>query len=38
MALTSWATAEPGPVAWVGVDGYDSRPGRVKASEAGIST
>jgi hypothetical protein len=36
MALTSWATAEPGPVA--GVDGYDSRPGRVKASEAGIST
>ena len=27
MALALWAAAEPGPVAWVGLDGYDNRPG-----------
>ena len=26
MALALWAAAEPGPVAWVGLDGYDNRP------------
>ena len=26
MALASWAAAEPGPVAWVGLDGYDNAP------------
>ncbi len=27
MALTLWAAADPGAVAWVGLDGYDNRPG-----------
>jgi len=27
MALALWAAAEPGPVAWVGVDEFDNRPG-----------
>ena len=27
MALGLWAAAEPGPVAWVSLDGYDNRPG-----------
>ena len=27
MALTSWAAAEPGPVAWLSLDGYHNRPG-----------
>ena len=27
MALTLWAAAEPGPVAWVSLDEYDNRPG-----------
>ena len=27
MALTLWAAAEPGVVAWVGLDSYDNRPG-----------
>ena len=27
MALTLWAAAEPGPVIWVSLDGYDNRPG-----------
>jgi LuxR family transcriptional regulator, maltose regulon positive regulatory protein len=27
MALASWAAAEAGPVAWVGLDHYDNRPG-----------
>ena len=27
MALALWAAAEPGAVAWVGLDGYDNRPG-----------
>jgi LuxR family transcriptional regulator, maltose regulon positive regulatory protein len=27
VALASWAAAEPGPVAWVSLDGYDNRPG-----------
>ena len=27
MALASWAAAEPRAVAWVGLDGYDNRPG-----------
>jgi hypothetical protein len=27
MALASWAAAEPGKVAWVGLDEYDNRPG-----------
>jgi ATP/maltotriose-dependent transcriptional regulator MalT len=27
MALALWAAAEPGPVAWAGLDGYDNRPG-----------
>ena len=27
MALTLWAAAEPGAVAWVTLDGYDNRPG-----------
>ncbi len=27
MALTLWAAAEPGPVAWVGLDKFDNRPG-----------
>ena len=26
MALALWAAAEPGPVAWVGLDDYDNRP------------
>jgi LuxR family transcriptional regulator, maltose regulon positive regulatory protein len=26
MALALWAAAEPGPVAWVGLDEYDNRP------------
>ena len=26
MALALWAATEPGPVAWVGLDGYDNRP------------
>jgi len=26
MALAWWAAAEPGPVAWVGLDGYDNQP------------
>jgi len=26
MALALWAAAEPGPVAWVGLDGYDNQP------------
>ena len=26
-ALALWAAAEPGVVAWVGLDGYDNRPG-----------
>ena len=27
MALALWAAAEPGPVAWVGLDDFDNRPG-----------
>src|ERR1700751_1440468 len=27
MALALWAAAEPGPVAWVSLDDYDTRPG-----------
>jgi len=27
MALALWAAAEPGPVAWVGLDEFDNRPG-----------
>jgi LuxR family transcriptional regulator, maltose regulon positive regulatory protein len=27
MALAGWAAAAPGPVAWVGLDGFDNRPG-----------
>ena len=27
MALALWAAAEPGVVAWVGLDSYDNRPG-----------
>jgi len=27
MALALWAAAEPGPVAWVSLDGYDNHPG-----------
>jgi LuxR family transcriptional regulator, maltose regulon positive regulatory protein len=27
VALASWAAAEPGPVAWVGLDDYDNQPG-----------
>jgi LuxR family transcriptional regulator, maltose regulon positive regulatory protein len=27
MALALWAAAEPGPVAWVGLDKFDNRPG-----------
>jgi len=27
MALAQWAAADPGPVAWVGLDEYDNRPG-----------
>jgi LuxR family transcriptional regulator, maltose regulon positive regulatory protein len=27
MALAVWATAEPWPVAWVGLDEFDNRPG-----------
>src|SRR5690242_4577027 len=27
MALTLWAAAEPGPVAWVSLDDYDNQPG-----------
>src|SRR5262249_29911357 len=27
MALAGWATAEPGLVAWVGLDEFDNRPG-----------
>jgi hypothetical protein len=27
MALALWAAAEPGPVAWACLDGYDNRPG-----------
>ena len=27
MALALWAAAGPGPVAWVGLDEFDSRPG-----------
>ncbi len=27
MALALWSTAEAGPVAWVGLDDYDNRPG-----------
>ena len=27
MALALWAAAEPGTVAWVGLDGFDNRPG-----------
>ena len=29
MALALWAAAEPGPVAWVGLDEFDNRPGVV---------
>src|SRR6201989_3262555 len=31
MALALWATAEPGPVAWVGLDEFDNRQGMVSA-------
>ena len=27
MAVALWAAAEPGPVAWVGLDDFDNRPG-----------
>src|SRR5580692_2659232 len=27
MALALWAAAEPGPMAWVGLDEFDNRPG-----------
>ena len=27
MAVAMWAAAQPGPVAWVGLDEFDNRPG-----------
>ena len=37
MALAMWAAAEPGPVAWVCLDEYNTRPGHAARPPAGIS-
>ena len=36
MALALWAAAEPGPVAWVGLDEFDNRPGAFWAYVAAV--